>query len=258
MPENSHVSGPLRASYTVLFAVSGAGPAGVTVDDLAVRTGMHPRTVYRHLRALRELGMVEPASTPGRYRTGAATAGLAVRAADQLTFLMRAQEAVDEVTQRTLEPAHVTVHDHGTSTTVAVAGDAVSRTTSVVPIVLGSRRPAHASASGKVFLAHNDAARTAYLLRPLESFTPFTIADRDRFLDECRAVRAAGHATDTQENTLGVSYVAVPVHDLRGRVTASIVVSSASGRMPGSRRQELLDVLHPAAERFSRSLGGAR
>lgn len=253
--ENDDVSPALRASYAVLFAVSGAGHAGVAVPDICRVTGLTPRTVYRHLRSLRQLGLVEPGAQLGRFQIGAITAGLAVRTTDQRTFLRVAQEITDRVTEKALEPAHVTVYDHGTAATVVAASEQVTCATEVVPIVLGSRRPAHASASGKVFLADSTSARTAYLMRPLESFTDYTVTDPDAFLANCRLIQEQGYATDVQENTLGVSCVAVPVRGPRGRVAASLVISTNKPDLSADRQGELLDILRPAATEFARRIG---
>lgn len=246
----------IRASYAVLFAVGGAGPAGTTVNDISRATGLNSRTVYRHLRSLRSMGLVEPAAQHGRFQIGAATADLAVRTADQRTFLKYAQEAADEVSELAREPAHVTVYDHGTSATVATASDAALRTSRSVPITLGSRRPAHASASGKVFLAFNESARAAYLLRPLQSFTRYTVTDPDRLIAHCRTIREQGYSVDIQENTMGVSCLAVPVRGTRGRVHASIVISTGRPDMDPAAQRRLLEVLRPAAAELGRKVGG--
>lgn len=255
MAEKDSVSPAIRASYSVLFAVSGAGPSGVAVPDISRATGLTSRTVYRHLRSLRQLGLVESGAQVGRFQIGAATAGLAVRTADQRAFLRVAQEMTDLVTEQAGESAHVTVYDHGTATTVAAAAKQVVQAADVVPIVLGSRRPAHASASGKIFLAESAPARTAYLLRPLESFTEFTVTDPDIFLANCERVRKQGYATDIQENTLGVSCIAVPVRAMRKRVTASVVISARKPEMSKERQAELIEILQPAAAEFARRIG---
>ncbi|MGH3500288.1 MAG: IclR family transcriptional regulator [Nocardioidaceae bacterium] len=181
-----------------------------------------------------------------------------MRASDQRAFLRRAHVFADELTELTGEPVHVTVYDHGTSVTVATASADVVRSTDTVPIAVGSRRPAHASASGKVFLGYNSAALTAYLLRPLQAFTERTIVDAGELRAECARIRARGWSTDAQENTLGVSCVAVPVWGMTDRVVGSLVVSTRQTEMSDSAREELLGLLTPAAEEFSRAVGGAQ
>lgn len=256
MFENEDAPPAIRASYAVLFAVSAGGPGGITADSIVRITGQGKRMVYRNLKSLRALGLIEPAQENSRYRIGPVAASLAVSSASQRLFLERAQHVADEVTELTGEPAHVTVYDHGTSVTVAAASATTVHSEYRVPIIVGSRRPAHASASGKIFLAYSNAARAAYLLRPLEAFTECTITDPAAFAEHCRIISQRGWSTDLQENTLGVTCIAVPVWGLRERVAASIVVSTGKPEMPESTKQELLAHLLPAAKEFSRNIGG--
>jgi len=247
----------VAASFAVLAAVSDAGPAGANVHDVCRATGLHRRSAYRHLGSLRALGMIEQTGEhTGRFRLGPAAAGLAVQASDQKTFLRRARAFADSLTERTGEPVHVTVYDQGTAVTIATASGEVMRSTEAAPVVLGSRRPAHASASGKLFLAYNRTALSAYLVRPLQSFTEFTIVDGAALRAECAAVRKRGWSTDQQENRLGVSCVAVPVWGVNRRVVGAIVVSTQQEGIEDERRAELLGQLLPASEEFTRLIGG--
>lgn len=247
----------VRSSFAVLTAVSDAGPVGGTVHDVCRATGLHRRTAYRQLRSLRALGMIErTGEDTGRFRLGPAAAGLAVHASDQRTFLRRARAFADTLTEHTGEPVHVTVYDQGTAVTVATASGDVMQSAAAAPIVLGSRRPAHASASGKVFLAYNRTALAAYLVRPLESFTKFTIVDAEALRAECALVRKRGWASDQQENRMGVRCVAVPVWGVNRRVVGAIVVSTQREGMADRRRDELLDRLLPAAVELSQAIGG--
>jgi DNA-binding IclR family transcriptional regulator len=257
MQEIDDVPPVVRASYAVLVAVSNAGPAGVNVHDVGRETGLHKRSVYRHLRSLRALGMIELSREDNRrFHLGAAAVGLALQASDQRTFLRRARLVAAELTEQTREPVHVTVYDHGTSVTVASPPSETLRSAETFPITLGSRRPAHASASGKIFLAYNPAALSAYMTRPLQSFTDYTIVDPGELKAQLARIRQRGWSGESQENTLGVSCVAVPVWGVRKRVVGSLVVTTRQPTMPEERREDLLGQLLPAAAEFSRAIGG--
>lgn len=247
----------VRSAFAVLSAVSDAGPVGASVHHVCRATGLHKRSAYRHLRSLRALGMIEAVTEEtGRYRLGAAAAGLAVHASDQRTFLRRARAFANDLTERTREPVHVTVYDHGTAVTVATASGDATRSAEAATVVLGSRRPAHASASGKIFLAYNQVALEAYLIRPLQAFTEFTIVESKVLRAECGRIRERGWSVDVQENLPGVSCVAVPVWGLNKRVVGSIVVSMRRPDLPDARRADLLNQLVPAGVDFSRAVGG--
>jgi len=165
---------------------------------------------------------------------------------------------VDKVADLVGEPAHITLFDAGTAVTVAVAtpdvpGDTQPPERLLVP---GSRRPAHASASGKLFLAHSPRDLHTYLLRPLHSFTEHTITRTDALVEELQRIRRRNWSTDEQEYVLGVSCLAVPVWGARGQVAGSIVVTTQNERMQRTLRESLLSRLMPAAAELTLALGG--
>jgi DNA-binding IclR family transcriptional regulator len=246
----------LQNALLVLKAVGEAGPAGEDAAGIERRTGLHRRSIYRHLSSLKALGMVSDAARSAHYRLGPAIAALAQNASDQREFLRRARLFCEELAERTQEPVHVTVPDQATAVTVASATAASEIAEKSPPIVLGARRPLHASASGKVFLAFNPSALQAYSVHAMESFTEYTLTTIDRLREECLDVRAQGYALDRQELLLGVTCVAVPVHGVNGRAVGALTVSTKSPTMSAERRRTLLRALLPAAQEFTSAIGG--
>jgi DNA-binding IclR family transcriptional regulator len=246
----------LQGAFAVLQAVGEAGPAGANVAEVRARTGLNQRTAYRHLASLKALGMVSEAGGRGRYRLGPAIAGLAQNTSDQREFLRRARLFCEEICERIAEPVHMTVLDQGTAVTVATASRGSPVSEKSPPIVPGSRRPLHASASGKVFIANNPSALEAYSVRPLERFTPYTITDLRELERHCLRVRRQGFAEDHQEYALGITCVAVPVVGAGGRVVGALTVSTKNPVLSETRRHELLQALKPAAKEFSAAIGG--
>ncbi|WP_019546019.1 IclR family transcriptional regulator [Streptomyces sulphureus] len=256
MTDQEKVPAVLHGAFCVLQAVGEAGPAGANVAEVQVRTGLNQRTAYRHLSSLRALGMVTQAGERSRYRLGPTIAGLAQNTSDQREFLRRAQMFCEELAEGSREPVHATVCDQGTAVTVATASRSSPVSEKSPPIVPGSRRPLHASASGKVFIAYNRSALEAYSVRPLERFTEHTLTDLRDLERECLRVRRQGFAEDRQEYALGITCVAVPVIGVGGRAVGALTVSTKSAVMSGPRRAELLRALKPAAKGFSAAIGG--
>ncbi len=257
MAEPTPIPTVLQHAFEILLAVGEAGPAGTDAHELQLQTGQNIRTVYRQLASLRALGMVAGAGDGTRYRLGPTIAGLAQNASDQREFLRKARAFADELGERTQEPVHVTVYDQGTAVTVASATRGAAFAHASPPIVVGSRRPAHASASGKIFLAANPSALQAYAVRPLHRFTEHTITDLATLERECLQVRRQGWSEDRQEYLLGVTCVAVPVHGANGRAVGALVGSASYPVLSPARRRELLQALQPAAREFSASIGGS-
>lgn len=257
MPETPAVPTVLRHSVSVLTALGEAGPMGLDAAEVALLTGLNSRTVYRHLSSLKTLGLVADAAEPTHVRLGPAIASLAQNASDQREFLRRAREFCTELAERTQEPVHVTVFDQGTAVTVASATREAALAEKSPPIVLGSRRPLHASASGKLFLAYNPQALQAYAVRGLESLTPFTIVSLEELQRECLQIREQGWSRDRQEYQLGVTCVAVPVHGTNGRAIGALAVSTKQPVMSLEHRTTLLRALRPAAAEFTQAIGGS-
>jgi IclR family acetate operon transcriptional repressor len=59
----------------------------------------------------------------------------------------------------------------------------------------------------------------------LKRYTPSTITDRDRLLQEIAHARKEGVAYDNEELDIGVKCIAAPIFDRAGRVVASISIS---------------------------------
>lgn len=252
----AQVPSVLQNAFLVLEAVGEAGPWGADAAEIEEWTGLHRRSIYRHLNSLKALGMVADATEPTRYRLGHSIAALAQHASDQREFLRRARMFCDEIAERTGEPVHVTILDQATAATIASAhGHAENRQDSP-PIVLGSRRPLHASASGKVYLAFNPSALEAYSVRPLERFTSHTISTLEQLRAECAQIRERGYALDLQEFVSEVTCVAVPVYGINGRAVGTLAVSTKGTVMSTARRNSLLKVLLPAARSFTAAIGG--
>ena len=258
MVTEDRVPAALRHSFAVLDAVAQGGSGGSDVAEISARTQCHPRTVYRHLASLRAMGMIEVAvRSESRYRLGPGIAALARQASDQANFLRSARQFAMETGERTGQPVHVTVFDNGTAVTVASAEPRLS-SEAMKPIVLGSRRPAHASASGKIFLANSPSAFRSYITRVLQEFTNRTIVTAEALEEECVAVRERGWATDDEEYILGVTCIAVPVWGANQRVVGTLSVSTPLSESAVLRRKELLGHLRPAAAEFSKSIGGSQ
>ena len=120
----------------------------------------------------------------------------------------------------------------------------------------GSRVPAHASASGKIFLSQMPQLQRTRLLQaaPLERCTPATLTDLAAVELELEAVRDDGYGLDREEFLPGLVCVAVPVPaaDPAGRSTACVALQAPAVRLPIARALQWLPALQKAARALSR------
>jgi IclR family transcriptional regulator, pca regulon regulatory protein len=127
---------------------------------------------------------------------------------------------------------------------------------------IGSRLPAHATASGQVLLgALSDDQLDAYLAGPHASYTPATVTDPEELRRLVATVRARGWALNDGSLEVGLRSIAVPVCNRSGVVVAALSVSSNSARTTlKDLRQRCLPALQETARAISSGLsrGDAR
>jgi DNA-binding IclR family transcriptional regulator len=220
-PSERLIAGVERA-VAVLVALA-EGPGHLGTNELARRTGINASTVSRLLATLAKDEVVQRVPATGRYRLGlrlvqlgnAALAGVELRevARPHLLALMEA----------TGETATLSVPAGNTAVTV----DFVQSPSTVRSVAeIGRPSVPHATASGKVYLAHTDAA----IATLLPALTPRTITDPDLLAREVALVREQGWAQACGEREADLHAVAVPVPDARGQLVAILAVQGPAGR----------------------------
>jgi IclR family acetate operon transcriptional repressor len=124
-------------------------------------------------------------------------------------------------------------------------------------IMPGSLLPAHATALGKVLLAHlpppelDDAlARMSF-----EPITPRTIVSAAQFRAGLEDVRRQGYAVDRGEFTIDVGCIAAPILGSHGQTIAAISVSARSAELPSAWEQTSVPLVVAAAREASERIG---
>jgi len=222
-------SSPLARAFRLLELVVGSdSPA--TVAELAASSGIPKPTVHRLVSHLAAEGMLrtDPAHrglVPGaRFASLFCTARAASWAAGPVRALMQALVAdVRETCNLGVLDADAVLYVE------RVECDWPLR----VQLGVGSRVPLHATAIGKLLLAHLPApARRRLLARiPMPALTPGTLTDADALEQAFTDIRRLGYALNDGENTEGVIGLAVPVRARNGRVVAGLSVHAPSSRL---------------------------
>ena len=90
---------------------------------------------------------------------------------------------------------------------------------------------------------------------PLERYTPHTITEPARLLEELARIRSTGHAVDNEERLLGAACVAVGVRNHLGEIAAAMSVAGPAVRFEARAREMALQQLRLAAAELSAALG---
>jgi len=200
------------------------------MPDVAESLGLSRSTTYRIAERLRELGFLEVDAATARWRLGRETAQLGV-AALQSTDLMRiAPGILQSLLEGTREAVNLAVFD--TDSMVLVFREQGPQSVTISSR-LGSRRPMHASALGKAYLAALKPTECHALIERLElkRFTPETIIDRAALERGLAGVRKRGFADDRREFEQTLACCAAAVIDHRGVPVAAISVSGPADRV---------------------------
>jgi len=110
---------------------------------------------------------------------------------------------------------------------------------------VGAHLPAHCTSMGRVLLAAlGDAELDAFVARVrLNSFTPYTVTDKNQLREILDRVRRNGYCVVEQELEIDLRSIAVPVHNAGGRVIAGMNVSAQASRTP---KKQLIERFLPA------------
>ena len=202
--------------------------APVALSAVAAAIGMSKAGTHRILGTLCARGFVVHAEG-GIYRLGYKAweigwavpgVGLVARAAP---VMQRMADAVgDGAILGTLDAGFEVVYLHVIESRQAVR----------VYIDVGSRLPAHVTATGLACLAWLPEDRLREILpAKLQPWTPETTTDRAHLLRELDRIRARGYAQTLGTFRTDVGGVAAPIFDADGNVVASLCVSSPRYRI---------------------------
>jgi IclR family acetate operon transcriptional repressor len=216
-------------------------------SELAAAVGVPAPDVEPILAALERHGLVQRDGA-GRVRPGSGALRFARSGVGRADLVEHAGPSMRRLADESGETVNLMVPTaSGTEAIAQEDGRHLLGATSWI----GRDVPDHASAAGKVFLAHGVSD-----VRPrLERLTPRTLVDRAALEEDLAAVRERGYATLVDELEPGLSVVAAPVLDAGGDVVAALAVSGPTTRLPPHRLAVLGRLAIEQADAVSERLG---
>ena len=209
-------------------------PDGVGLEELTRVVGSPKPTVHRALRSLRRAGLADQ-DARGHYVLGDEFLRMAFAHHEARPDHVRVRPVLQSLAARFGETAHFAVLD-GREVVYRAKVDPPSgpvRLTSTI----GGRNPAHCTAVGKMLLASRlptrDDVAAWVAAGDVVRRTPRTLCTVDELHADLRAIRERGYATDDEENEVGVTCLAVPVHATSpGTPSGALSVSALAYRTP--------------------------
>jgi DNA-binding IclR family transcriptional regulator len=111
----------------------------------------------------------------------------------------------------------------------------------------------HATAPGKVYLAHMDKDKLERVTQKigLPSITTFSQTHFPRLKKELNQIKQQGYAIDNQEMRLGVFRIASPIFDRNGLISGCLGIAGPSFRLDKKRGETLGEIVKKVAEELS-------
>jgi IclR family acetate operon transcriptional repressor len=226
-----------------------------SISGIGRRTGLPVSTVHRILQELTDLGWARNDGEHG-YILGARLLSLAGQAADGDTVARTARPILQRLSEQSGYAAHFAVR----SGDEAVYVDKVEgRRSYHMRSRIGLSIPLHCTAIGKALLANLPSEEVLAILARtgMPAMTPHTITKPDVMLAHLEVVRERGCAIDDEENEADIRCVGAAVIDHRGITVGGLSVSGLAFEVNADKIEQLVPLVHGAAQAVSAALGGA-
>jgi IclR family KDG regulon transcriptional repressor len=197
----------------------------LSIREIVEATGLNRSTVIRLVANLERRGLLQRVPTTGRYRLGRRLFEMGSIVYSSVSLVEAATGPLSALEQRLGATIVLVVRDGDYSVTVDKRQGVGNGSTMVpMPSEVGAVRPLTYGPVGQVLLATLDPETVDDLLDryPLEQYTPYSIMDRDRFLERLPLVRSEGYAIEVNEVVEGLMGVAAPILDFTGN-TAGVL-----------------------------------
>jgi DNA-binding IclR family transcriptional regulator len=240
----------IRRALSLLKAFTDERPRR-TLTGVATEVGLNKATAHRMLRVLEQEGFVHRYPDTGEFQLGPEIIVLGTRALRAVDIRDAARLELEALAEATGEDASL---ESLVGSEVLILDEERGHGLLSLGTELGTRWPAHATATGKVLIAFSEAD----LPEPphgLAALTDHTIVSWEKWTRTLAEVRKKGYATNMEELVYGYASVAAPVRDGDGRVIAALSVGGSVHRVTRSRVPVLARNVVEAAIRLSEHLG---
>lgn len=220
----------------------------LSLGDIARRFSASKATVYRHLQALLQHGLVHQDAAGARYEVGIKVVVLGEAARGRFDIVRASRDELIALRDATQQAATICSLVQGE---VVVLDLIQGHTVIEFGTRPGTRLALDASAHGKVWLAFSSGAPIERAL----ARTPSRAGKQAALPQEIARVRRRGWATAASEVIEGVNALAAPVFDHSNRMVGSIAIVGATQFIPPEPDRSQIEAVLGAARRISRALG---
>jgi DNA-binding IclR family transcriptional regulator len=250
------VPGPIqsieRAAAVIRLLAAGSG--ALRASEIGASLGLAKATTHGILRTLRHVGFVQQDATTGRYQLAASVLVPGTRPMDRNELRARVINWADPLAARSGAAVRVGTLLDGQ---VLVVHHVFRPDDTPQQLETGVLLPAHATALGKVLLAHDAGSARVATAGPLTAYTRRTVVKPVALRRALAEIRTRGWAGETEESTAGQAGIAAPIRTYGGLVVGAIGISGPTDRIcdtAGRARPALVGLVREIARAVSRDL----
>jgi DNA-binding IclR family transcriptional regulator len=227
----------------------------LSTTEIYTTLGIPKATAFMILNVLERHALLKKTAN-GRYVIGVKLYKLGLAYISELDIVKVARPHLEALMRQTRFTTHLGTLDDGRVLFI----DKVEPNTFVrFSTFPGMRSDIHMSSLGKAIAAHlpeDDLARIIAQVG-LGAYTPKTITQLDRFMQELEKVRSDGYAIDDEEGELNVRCIGAPIFDGSGKMVAAVSITALVSQLPETAFRETGQRVYETAARISRELGYA-
>ena len=222
-----------------------------SLTELSTAAGLNKATAHRMLSVLEREGFVYRSSDTGEFQLGSEMIVLGARALKAMDIRAAARPELLALASSTGETSTLEIL---VNAEVLILDEERGQGLLVLATEIGTRWPAHATATGKILLAGAPIALPE-TGEGLSAITKHTIVSWDKWKATLSEVLDKGYATNIEELEYGYVSIAAPVRNQEGRTTAAISVGGSIERVTVDRIPALAKTVQEAASRISERIG---
>jgi len=210
---------------TILEIVADHNEIGLT--EISTLSRLNKATVHRLLSTLIATGYIEQVDKNGLYRLTYKLFSLGNRKVENIDSYNVARRFTSELSNKIEATVHLVVEDGREVLYIDKIYPTEGNTGILMKSQVGKRAPMYCTAVGKAMLStHSDSKiKEIWEATEIKQFTPKTITQYEKLMEEIHLIRTQGYALDQEEYELGVVCVGCEFYNHKGLVEGAISTS---------------------------------
>lgn len=253
--KNPNTVAVLEKSLTIISFLEKT-KEGIGLTEIAKQTNINKTTCYRILQTLMLDNIVEYGDIDGTYRLGFRLLELGNIVKRRIDVRKIALPYLKELTNKTDDTTYLCILNNNKSLCVErIEGIYVQ----VLLLNVGDVWPLYVGAAPRAMLAFLDDKEIDEILASPEEeeITIHSEIKHEDYWILIKEIRKKGYSVSYEDVIKGVSSIGAPVFDHKGRIIASVSISSTSQKVPPSKETEIAEQVVHTANQISKSLGWA-